>query len=380
MPRYKSHRLDTFRGFNKPTDLQPEHVIVKVNPMEVEAAERNPYIEFVAVAHPEAVGSKNDVKSPIDDLTIDHMRTFELKNKPITIDHGDWDFKNNQWIKSPQVIGHVKRATVDEDGRVIIRGMIYQTSHGVLSGKRIAKDLVEDVSMGIHSRYNKKTGDIVHECNHIAICREGRKPKTNIIAYVNHKTGDSFLLKGNNAEYRKNATTLRECMDLRPLSRAELAQCKNMQKNGKRQTQKQKRHDNTMDVEDKAQVGDSSDIMETADCSADGDAMDTDGSSDAFSVSAWETHFTANSADSIGSLDQTTTRRESPLLATILGYHARDSSVLTHPGTLHTYTCTHIFSLNGKNVTNNNSDVNTTPYYILLFCQLHYTSESYYSA
>lgn len=141
--------------------------------------------EMVAVAHPEAVADQSQIRSGLDDVPLESLRNMNLKGKPVTLDHGDFDIKKQQWIRKPKVVGHVIDTKLDEDGRLLAYFVLHRSNPGFVAESEVWNRIKVDVSpmFFIGARPNKDGKlEMQYHCNHLSLTPEGRRYGTHILA------------------------------------------------------------------------------------------------------------------------------------------------------------------------------------------------------
>lgn len=141
--------------------------------------------EATCVIHPEGVESHSMTQNPHDDIPISSLEKFDLSNKPVTMDHGEWNPRKEKWDRKPTVVGHVKGTTLDDDGRLIGHFVLHRTPSGIWAHDQIVRREKIDVSpYFFHTpRFGGKGNDkIEYRCNHLALTPEGRRHGTHILS------------------------------------------------------------------------------------------------------------------------------------------------------------------------------------------------------
>lgn len=137
--------------------------------------------DATCVVHPEGVESHSLIKNRRDDVPVSDLGNFNLVGKPVTFDHGVWDHELN-WKRKPVVVGHVVGKRMDENGRLLAHFVLHDNSAGRIAHANIINRQLTDVSPMFFSKPRDERGATDYHCNHLALCNEGRRPGTYILA------------------------------------------------------------------------------------------------------------------------------------------------------------------------------------------------------
>jgi hypothetical protein len=151
---------------------------------------RTTIADATCVVHPKGVKSYSLTRSLRDDVHVNDLGNFNIVGKPVTFGHGEWG--GDKWVRMPAVVGHVVGKRMDEAGRLLAHFVLHDTPAGRIAHAHIINRQLTDVSPMFFSKLRAdastqrgdETGEsqIDYHCNHLALCDEGRRPGTYILA------------------------------------------------------------------------------------------------------------------------------------------------------------------------------------------------------
>lgn len=165
--------------------------------------------EVTCVIHPEGVPTVDHIGNLRDDIPIGALERFDIVGKPVTEDHGELGHAG--WKRQPTVAGEVMGTKMDEHGRLLGYFVLYDTKEGRRAHNQIVRRDIMDVSpMFFQEPLKSLKGDAdAYTCNHLALCKRGRRGGTHILAMKSRMPIPQDIMIKHPSIRDKNPTTSR---------------------------------------------------------------------------------------------------------------------------------------------------------------------------